>query len=91
MSVPPVPPGSNTQSSYWAQGEVPPGSPMPLNSPWVKYMEKLWPNVDPGILSMYAAQFLKNMMQILNNAIQNNQKKAHEAAQKMKQAILGND
>lgn len=91
MSVPPVPPGGNTTSSYWSKGEVPPGPPMPLSSPWVKYMQKLWPNVDPGILSTYAAQFLKNMMQMLNTTIQNNQKKAHEAAQQMKQAILGND
>lgn len=94
MSIPALPPKPGEASSHnpWATtGEVPPGLPMPMSSPFVQGLMKLFPNVDPGTLSMYAYKFLDNMRQALGNEIARMKKKSHEAAQAMKKAILGQE
>ncbi len=94
MSIPALPPkpGGASASNPWAtSGEIPPGPPMSMSNPFVQGLMKLFPNVDPGILSMYAYKFLDNMRQALGNEIARMKKKSHEAAEAMKRAITGDE
>ncbi len=81
----PPPPG-------FGPGELPPmGKPLSPNDPWVKMMEKMFPDTSPYEVQMYAAQFRDNMLKMLQSAINRMTQKSHEAAMKMKRAIEGND
>ncbi len=80
---------SPANTSLWAPGELPPCPPMPMDSPWVKGMQQFFPRENPEVLSKYAGHLLANMMRMLSNQINRDTKKAHERAQKMKDAILG--
>ena len=81
----PPPPG-------FGPGELPPmGKPLDPNDPWVKMMEKMFPNTSPYEAQVYAGQFRDNMLKMLQSAINRMTKKAHEAAMEMKRAIEGND
>ncbi len=68
---------------------MPPGPPMPLDSPWVKSLQILFPREKPAELSKYAFQLLSNMMRMLSNQIARDTKKARETAQRWKDALHG--
>lgn len=100
MSIPVIPPGHEGRKpteaagskNPWAfEGEVPLGKPMPMSSPFTQFMLKLFPRVDPGIISQYARKFMENMQQALANAINHMKQQAHEAAETMKRAIQGEE
>ena len=69
--------------------ELPPGPPMPMDSPWVKSMQRFWPLENQKELSEHASNLLSNTMRMLSNQINRDTKKAKETAQRMRDAILG--
>lgn len=90
--VTPVGPGGGGSSPIGGGANaIPPGPPLPADSPWVKNLAILFPNVPIGELQMYAAKFQSNMFQALNNQIASDLKKARAAARKLKEAIEGDD
>jgi hypothetical protein len=89
MNIQPVAPGTQEPAFLWGQKELPLGPPMPLDSPWVKSLQQLFPRENPQLLSKHAAQLLSNMTRMFSAQIARDVKKAREAAQKMKDAILG--
>jgi hypothetical protein len=94
MSIPAVPPpgeGQKMPNPLLLQGEMPMGKPAPMNSPAVKWMMQLFHNVDPGTLSRYAEPLYRNMLQMLSNAVEYAKRKSHEAAQRMKKVIQGEE
>ena len=89
MDIQPVAPKIQEHTVLWGQKELPLGPPMPLDSPWVKSLQQLFPRENPELLSKHAAQLCSNMTRMLSSQIARDVKKAREAAQKMKDAILG--
>jgi len=87
MVSPVGPTGSGIPSAGANQGEVPPGIPLPADSPWVKNLAILFPGVPIQELQMYAGKFQENMFKSLNNEIQRDLKRAREAARKFKESI----
>jgi hypothetical protein len=94
MNIPPVA-NNETAISHnpwnpcdpWGPGELPPGRPMPLDHPFVKSLELLFPRVNSEELSKYAYPFYTNMMKMLSSQIAYDAKKARERARKMKEAL----
>jgi len=75
--------------SIWDKGELPPGPPMPMDSSWVKSMQRFFPLENPEVLCKHASNLLSNMMRMLSNQINRDTKKAKETAQRMREAIFG--
>ena len=91
MNIPPITlpnPHSTPSAGPWAAGELPPGPPMPADSPWVKSLERMFPRENSATLAQYASQLSANMMRMLSSQIAHDLKKARERARKMKEAIL---
>lgn len=91
MNIPSIAPASHEPAPLWGQKELPPGPPMPVDSPWVESLQHLFPKENPDLIRKHAAQLLSNMTRMLSSQIARDMKKAREAAQKMKNAILGID
>lgn len=89
MNLQPVAPETQEPTFLWGQKELPLGPPMPLDSPWVKSLQQLFPKENPELLSKYAAQLCSNMTRMISSQIARDEKKSRERAQKMKDAILG--
>jgi hypothetical protein len=87
MDISPI--SEKTTPSIWSQGELPPGPPMPMDSSWVKSMQRFFPRENPELLAKYASHLLSNMMRMLSNQINRDTKKAKETAQRMRDAIFG--
>ena len=85
------PTGPSRGGMFSAQGSdvVPPGPPLPANSPWVKALAQLFPHVPVGELELYAAKFRDNMFSALNSQIQRDAKAAKRAARQFKESIRG--
>ncbi len=88
MDISPIQAQQGTPS-IWDMGELPPGPPMPMDSPWVKSMQRLYPLENPEVLSKHASDLLSNTMRMLSYQIKRDAQKAKETAQRMKDAILG--
>lgn len=89
MDIQPIVPRSQEPTALWGQKELPLGPPMPVDSPWVKSLQQLFPRENPQLLCKHAAQLCSNMTRMISSQIARDVKKAREAAQKMKDAILG--
>lgn len=89
MDIQPIVPRNQEPTVFWGQKELPLGPPMPLDSPWVKSLQQLFPRENSQLLCKHAAQLCSNMTRMISSQIARDVKKAREAAQKMKDAILG--
>jgi|GEM_PF-6378649 hypothetical protein len=83
-------PGGPVTSGY--KGDIPiTGTPLPPSDPWYKMMVQLFPNSDPNTIGVYAHKFRDSIMKMVTDQIGQMQKKMHEASQKLKDALTGND
>jgi len=88
MDISPLQPPRGTPN-IWDKGELPPGPPMPMDSCWVKSMQRFFPLKNPEDISKHASNLLSNMMRMLSNQIARDTKKAKETAQRMREVIFG--
>jgi hypothetical protein len=89
MDIPPLQAQQGTPS-IWDMKELPPGPPMPMDSPWVKSMQRFWPlekNLEE--LCKGASNLLSNTMRMLSYQINRDAKMAKETAQRWRDAIHG--
>jgi hypothetical protein len=87
----PVPGGKGPVTSGY-KGDTPiTGTPLPPDDPWYKMMMQLFPKADPNTIGVYAHKFRDTVMKMLSDEIGKLQQKAHEASQKLKQALTGDD
>ena len=82
--------GGAVTSGY--KGDTPiTGTPLPPDDPWYKMMMQLFPKADPNTIGVYAHKFRDTVMKMLSDQIGKLQQKSHEASQKLKQALTGDD
>jgi len=76
----------------WGTGATPPmvGKPLPADDIWVTNMVTMFKMPVPEA-QLFAGRFRDNMFQCLNNQVKHDTQKQHETAQKVKQALEGND
>lgn len=94
MTIPSIPGGPESNQpppQMWGTGPMPPmvGKPLPPDDPWVINMANMFGIPIPEA-QLFAGRFRDNMFQWLNTQIKRDTQKAHEAAQKFKQALQGN-
>ena len=81
-----------SSGQIWGTGPNPPsvGKPLPPDDPWVINMSKMFGIPIPEA-QLFAARFRDNMFQWLNNEIKRDTQKQHEAAERFKRSIEGDD
>ena len=90
MSIPPVTQNTNAYDvlhNPWGSGELPPGPPMPLDNPFVKSLERMFPKESSEELSGYASKLSDNMLGMLKSQMARDLRQARERARKMKEAL----
>jgi hypothetical protein len=98
MSTPPINPNSPGAPNKSGLPPEPPkgmfpgsGDLLDPKDPWMSFMTKLFPTANQVDLMMYGKKMKDAMFRWMGDQITKAQKKAKEAAKKLKDALTGND